>query len=390
MTTYHPAPSPAHTRGGARSWAPIAALSFGIATLVGSEFLPASVLPAIAADIGVREGVAGLAVAMTAVAGAVTAPTIAVVLPRADRRVVLLGLLALATLSNLAVAVTPNFALLLIARLVLGVAIAGYWSFAFGAGVTARPGRDHVVSTALFVGVSVATIVVVPLSSLAGDAIGWRAVFLGAAGVSALSLAAVAATLPQVPAHPSAGLTMMRRAVANRLLMAGVGCIVLFVFGNFVAYPYIRLAIDDVAPDRAAWLLLAWGVGGLAGNLVAGALSARLRLLATVGPVLLGGGLALSAGTATVAVFAVAIVVWGIGFNLTTVVSQLWVTRVEPEHAESAMALQVTAFQSAITLAAVVGGALVDAYDVQVALLVGAASAVASGIGFALLRVPRD
>jgi predicted MFS family arabinose efflux permease len=389
MTASATAPSPARTEG-ASSWAPIAALTLGIAALVGSEFLPASVLPAIASDIGVREGVAGLAVATTAAAGAVTAPTIAVVLPRADRRVVLIGLLALATLSNLLVAVTPSFALLLVARLVLGVAIAGYWSFAFGAGVTARPGRDHVVSTALFVGVSIATILGVPISSLAGDAIGWRAVFVGAAALSALSGVAVAMTLPSVPAHPSAGLTAMKRALANRVLMAGVACIVLFVFGNFVAYPYIRLAIDDVSTHGAAWLLLAWGVGGLAGNLVAGALAGRLRFLAAAGSVVLGGGLALAAGVGSVPLFAVGIVVWGVGFNAGTVASQLWVTRVEPDHVESAMSLQVTAFQTAITLAAVVGGAIVDSHDVQMALLVGAASAVASGAGFALLRIPRD
>ena len=181
MTTERLAPPPVRSADAVRTWAPIVALSLGIMTLVASEFLPASVLPTMAADIGVREGVAGLAVAATAAAGALTAPTITVVLPRADRRNVLIGLLIAATVSNVVVAVTPSFAVLLVGRLILGVAIAGYWSLAFGAGVSTRPGRDHVVSTSLSVGVSVATIVAVPLASLAGDAIGWRAVFVGAA-----------------------------------------------------------------------------------------------------------------------------------------------------------------------------------------------------------------
>ena len=167
MTTECLAPSPVRSADAVRTWAPIVALSLGIMTLVGSEFLPASVLPTMAADIGVREGVAGLAVAATAAAGALTAPTITVVLPRADRRTVLIGLLIAATVSNLVVAVTPSFAVLLVGRLILGVAIAGYWSLAFGAGVSTRPGRDHVVSTSLSIGVSVATIVGVPLASLA-------------------------------------------------------------------------------------------------------------------------------------------------------------------------------------------------------------------------------
>jgi DHA1 family purine ribonucleoside efflux pump-like MFS transporter len=342
-----------------------------------------------AADIGVTEGVAGLAVAATAVAGAVTAPTIAVLLPRTDRRLVLVGLLVAATVSNLTVALAPSFAVLLFGRLVLGAAIAGYWSFAFGAGTSAVPGRDHLVSAALAVGVSVATVIGVPVASVAGDAVGWRVVFLIAAGISALSVAAVVAKLPPVPAHPTAGLRMLRRALGNRRLMAGVGCVVLVAFGNFAAYPYFRLAIGDVAPGGTSWLLLSWGLGGLVGNLAAGALSARLRLAVAGAPLLLAGGLALTAAPPSAPLFAFAIILWGLAFNMVPVATQLWVTRVEPEHAESAMSLQVLAFQLAITLGAAVGGAIVDSYDVQTALLVGAVGAAASGLGFTLLRVPR-
>ena len=77
------------------TWTPVVALSFGIAMVVLSEFLPAGVLPGLAADVGVSEGTAGLAVAATAIAGAFTAPSIAVLLPRADRRTVLVALLSL-------------------------------------------------------------------------------------------------------------------------------------------------------------------------------------------------------------------------------------------------------------------------------------------------------
>ncbi|MEO3782332.1 MFS transporter [Actinocorallia sp. B10E7] len=372
-----------------RAWPPLTALAAGIGALVASEFLPASVLPAMAADIGVSEGVAGLAVAATAIAGAVTAPSIAVLLPRADRRTVLVALLGAAVVSNLAVAVAPGFAVLLLGRLVLGIAIAGYWSFAFGAGTRAVPGRDHMVSTSIALGVTVATIAGVPLASLFGDEVGWRAVFVGAAVLSALSALAVARTLPSVPAHPSAGFTMLRQAVANRRLMAGVLCVVLVAFGNFAAYPYIRVAIEEVDPASTTWLLLAWGAGGMVGNLAAGRFAGRLRVVAAAAPLLLGGGLLLTATATTLPLLTVAVVLWGLAFNMVPVATQLWVTRVEPERAESALSLQVTAFQMAITFGSASGGALLDAYGVTSALLLGTASAVAAGVGFALLRVPR-
>jgi DHA1 family purine ribonucleoside efflux pump-like MFS transporter len=357
--------------------------------LVASEFLPASVLPGMAADLGVSEGTAGLAVAATAIAGAVTAPSIAVLLPRADRRRVLLGLLLAATIADLAVALAPGFAVMLAGRLLLGVAIAGYWSFAFGAGVHALPGRERLVSTSLSVGVSVATIIAVPLASIGADTAGWRTVFGAAAALTAVSLVLLAIVFPPVPAHPAAGLAMMRSALRNPKLIAGLILIVLAVFGNFVAYPYIRLAIMRVAPDGSAWLLLTWGLGGLLGNLAAGALATRLTLASAAAPMLLSASLAVTAYAVGVPMLAVGIVVWGIAFSMMPVTTQLWVARAEREHTESAMGLQVTAFQVAITAGSAAGGALVDGHGVTAALALGAVVAVVSGIGFAVLRAPR-
>jgi DHA1 family purine ribonucleoside efflux pump-like MFS transporter len=339
-----------------------------------------------ASDLGVSEGAAGLAVAATAVAGAATAPSIAVILPRTDRRRVLIGLLAGATISDLVVAVAPTFAALMAARLLLGVAIAGYWSFAFGAGTWVRPGRDHVVSTALASGVSVATVIGLPIGSLAGDAVGWRVVFGAAAVASALSAVAVGAKLTAVPAQPSAGLAMLRRALANRRLMAGIAAIMIVVLGNFAAYPYIRVAIEDVAPGRSSLFLLGWGIAGLAGNLAAGGQSFRLRRATATAPVLLAGGLAIATAPTEI-VLAVGILLWGFAFNAIPVLTQLWVTRVEPRHAESALSLQVTAFQTAITFGAVLGGWVVDAYDVRTALVLGAGCAIVSGVVFGALRM---
>jgi predicted MFS family arabinose efflux permease len=312
-----------------------------------------------------------------------------VVLPRTDRRTVLVGLLVATALANLAVAVAPGFAVLLLGRLVLGIAIAGYWSFAFGAGTHALPGRDNVISTSLAMGVTVATIAGVPLASLIGDAVGWRTVFGIGAALAAVSALALRATLPPVPPHPSAGFTMLRQAVANRWLMGGILGVVLVAFGNFMAYPFIRIAIEEIDSGSTVWLLLAWGVGGLAGNLVAGRFAGRLRIVAAAAPLLLGGGLLITTTASSLPLLAAGIVVWGVAFNMVPVATQLWVTRVESERAESAMSLQVTAFQVAITLGSASGGVLLDAHGVPPVYVIGAAFAGLAGVLFAALRVPR-
>lgn len=383
----HPGRTSSHTIGPARQFAAIVALSLGIAMLVAAEFLPASVLPIIAGDLQVSTGMAGLTVASTALAGALTAPTISSVIGRTNRRTVLLVLLGLAIVANLLVAIAPHFMVLLLGRLVLGVAIAGYWSLAFGVGVQVAPGRPALVSTALATGTSVATIVAVPLASLLGDVAGWRTVFWIATGLTVLTTAVLAAVLPGVRAQPGAGLTMMRLALRRRRLMVGVLFVGLVAFANFLAYPYIRVLIERVSPGATAALLLAWGIGGLLGNFAAGYLSRWLRMAVTIGPVLLMGSLAVLSTTSSPVLLAVAVIGWGIGFNFVPVTTQLWVSTVEPARAEAAVALQVTAFQTAITIGSALGGLLLDRVGLGTALLVGAVAAALAAIGFASLRV---
>jgi predicted MFS family arabinose efflux permease len=373
-----------------RGGASIAALAIGIAVLVTSELLPAGVLPTIATDIGVSDGVAGLAVAFTAISGAIAAPTIALVLPRADRRRVLMAMVGLGALANLSVALAPSFGLLLAGRFILGIAISGFWSFAFGAGIHAAPGRSRAVSTALACGVSVAAVVGVPVGAIVADNASWRIAFGGAAVLCIASGIVLALVLPSVPAHPSAGIRMMRRALRNRRLLAGLACILFAGFGNFAAYPYIRLVIARVDPSSAPWVLLAWGLGGVAGTLLAGVFAVRLRLLSAAAPLLLAIGLVVAASATNLALLVTAVVMWGFAFNMLPVAAQLWVARVEPDRTESAISLVVTSFQIAITVGAIAGGALLNYGGVTWPLYVGAVSAGAAAVGFALLRLPRN
>jgi DHA1 family purine ribonucleoside efflux pump-like MFS transporter len=137
-------------------------------------------------------------------------------------------------------------------------------------------------------------------------------------------------------------------------------------------------------------MLLAWGLGGLVGNVVAGTLASRLRLATAAGPLLLAAALAVTAWAAGLPMLAAGVILWGLAFNMMPVATQLWVARTEREHTESAMGLQVTAYQVAIMVGAAIGGAFVDRQGVAATLLLGAVCAAISGAAFAVLRGPRS
>src|ERR671910_1164577 len=91
------------------AWLAVVSLGLGIFTLVASEFLPASLLSPIAADLGISEGTAGQLVTATSLIGIIGGPLVVSALPRVDRRWVMAGLTTLAIVSNVLVAISPAF-----------------------------------------------------------------------------------------------------------------------------------------------------------------------------------------------------------------------------------------------------------------------------------------
>jgi len=121
----HPPAAPA-----AAHWPAVVSLMLGVFSLVTAEFLPASLLTAMATDLGISDGAAGQAVTATALVGAIAAPTMPLATRRLDRRVVMLALTLLLLVSNALAVAAHGLALLLAARVMLGVALGGFWSMA--------------------------------------------------------------------------------------------------------------------------------------------------------------------------------------------------------------------------------------------------------------------
>ncbi|WP_226955745.1 MULTISPECIES: MFS transporter [Rhodococcus] len=361
-------------------------------TLVLAEFLPPSLLTQMAASLDITEGQAGQTVTATAFMGFLVAPVVGMMFPRLDRRTLLTGVALTAAVSNILVAIAPNLVLLLVARLILGAAISGFWamSLAIVSQLVApeRLGRGLMLVNG---GTTVATVGGVPLGVYLGSVFDWRVVFVGVAVVSVLVAILLRTVLPAIAPATTTGF----RELADTLKVPGLslGLIghVLTVLGHFAAFTYIRLAFEQVPGIGAggiAGLLAAFGIGGLAGNVVVGLLvDKHLNLMRLVVPALIGFGIA------TVALFpgqfwavGVGATAWGIGFGAWLLVVSTWIGRLAQDRMESVGGLIVTGFQIAITLGAGLGGVVADNAGVQVTLI---AAAIAALVGGTLFRMAR-
>ncbi|WIE68610.1 MFS transporter [Curtobacterium sp. MCLR17_054] len=376
-----------------RGWLSVTSVALGSFVLVLSEFLPIGLLPAIADDLDVGIGTAGLMVVATGLVGAVAAPVVTVLTSRLDRRVVLVSLTVLLVVADGLAAIAPSFWVLLIARMLLGVGIGGFW--AIGAGIAGRLVRPELTIRAtslITAGVSVATVVSLPLGALVSSLASWRLGFVigGALGVVALVLQL--AMLPRIPAQQR-----VRFATLGSLLRvprARVGLIAAaFVFAaQFAAYTYIAPYLQQlvgVGPDTVTIALLVFGVAGIVGNFAAGFTLDR-SVLATIGAskfVLAAAVVLLPLLAHSVAGVFVLLVVWGLVWGALPLGMQTWMSTASSAGSETGLALFVTTIQLAIAAGSVLGGAAVSSFGLAAdfwlaggVAIVGAVVLVAMGL----------
>jgi predicted MFS family arabinose efflux permease len=375
-------PAPTRARSG---WPGVIALMVAVFTLVTSEFLPASLLPLMASDFGITEGVAGQVVTATALVGMIAGPGVGLLFPRLDRRRLLIGLLVLALLSNVLTAVAPSYAVVVVARLVLGAAIAGTWSMALAVASHLVPaGHLGRAMSVVNIGVAAATVAAVPLGALVSSFAGWRAVFWAVAAATAVALVLFVVVMPSVPAAAGGGLRTLIAVLRSRVMIVGLLGLAVLVAGHFGSYTFIRTAAEGVpalTPATIAVLLAVYGVGGLLGNVLSGLVVDRHLGFAmlTIPLIIAVAIIGFSLSTGSVILVFVAAALWGAGFGAIPTMSQTWVSRAEPTRVEAAGGLFVATFQLAIALGAALGGLVLDTSGVQTVFLAGGLAVVVGG-----------
>lgn len=255
------------------SWTALAALGVAAFALVTTEFLPVGLLPYIADALGRSEGSIGLMVMLPGLLAALAAPGIILLAGKLDRRWVLTGLIALLTLSNVIVALASSFELVLFGRLLMGVAVGGFWTVGGSLGARLRPTRPAQASAVILSGVSLGTVAGVPAGALLGDLLGWRWAFGVAGAIALLVLLLLLVVLPPLPAERGRGLHDLRRLLGLPKIRLGMAAVVLMFGGHFAAYTFISpflLRITGIAPVALSVVLLAYGVAAFAGNLLGG------------------------------------------------------------------------------------------------------------------------
>jgi predicted MFS family arabinose efflux permease len=361
------------------AWLAVSSIAVGTFAMVSTEFMPIGLLTDIARGLNVSDGTAGLMITMPGVLAAFAGPALIVASGRLDRRTVLIALTTLLIASNLLAAFAPNFATMLVARLLLGLCVGGFWTFAPAAATQLVPEASKARAMSLVLaGVSAATVLGVPAGSLLGTLFGWRASFAVTGALAAIVLLVQLWLLPAIPPVRAIGARDLLTPLTRRMAQVGLLAVLFFIAGHFAAYTYLKPLLQQVfglAPHSVSTLLLVYGAVGFIGTFLGGSLMARsVRGTTLLAALMLATALLLSTviGSGFVA-GAVVVFIWGVAFGLIPVALTGWMMEAVPDAPEAGQALLVSGFQVAIASGALIGGVTVDNFGISSAMVLSGA-----------------
>jgi DHA1 family inner membrane transport protein len=255
-------------------WLAVLALAMGGFGIGTTEFVAMGLLPDIANSLGVSEPTAGHVISAYALGVVIGAPLIAALTARLPRKSLLLGLMVVFTLGNLASIFAPTYGSLVAARFIAGLPHGAYFGIAalVAAHLMGPQNRAKAVAHVL-TGLTVATVLGVPMASWLGQHFGWRSAFGLVVAVGVLTLTALRFWLPTMNTmHVTSPLTELGALKRPQVLLALLTGMIGFG-GMFAVYTYVATTLTDVAGLSRSLVplaLMVFGVGMVIGNLVGG------------------------------------------------------------------------------------------------------------------------
>jgi len=211
----------------------------------------------------------------------VGAPLLTAALSKVPRKKALLALMAIFTLGNLACALAPNYAVLMIARVVTSLAHGTF--FGVGAVVAASlvpADRKAAAISTMFTGLTVATLLGVPAGSWLGLHFGWRSTFWAVCAIGLVAMAVIARFVSAREAGCGSGVSLKEelRVLGRLHVLLGLTATVFGFAGVFAVFTYIQPLLTQVTGFSDAGvsaILLMFGIGMVLGNVIGGRLTDR-------------------------------------------------------------------------------------------------------------------
>ena len=347
-------------------WSAVFSLFAGVTSLIAAEFIPVSLLTPIASTLQISEGMAGQTVTAVGICSVISSLLLVPATKMFDRRMVLLALSLLLIVSDVLVAMAPNYFILLIGRGLLGFCVGGFWSMASAVTIKLVPAKDITRALSIvYAGVSFATIISLPLASYLGYFIGWRNVFFASAILAVFSFIWQIISLPSLPPQKETSFKNMFGLLKEPWIALGIAATIFSFAGYHFFFTYLRPFLEHtlaLSATRLSILLLLFGIANCLGTVVAGIFMKEMyrNTMILVHIILLIFSVTFILYFENLWLSQILVILWGFMFGFIPVGWSTWIVRTLANKSEMIGGLSVAAIQFSIGTAAAIGGSIYD------------------------------
>ncbi|MEU4194351.1 Cmx/CmrA family chloramphenicol efflux MFS transporter [Kribbella sp. NPDC026611] len=350
---------------------PIAVYVLGLSIFAQgtSELMLAGLLPELSTDLHVSIPQAGLLISAFAVGMLLGAPILVVLTLRWSRRTALLLFLAVFALMHVAGALTTSYTVLLATRIIGAFVYAGFWSVAAVTVVALVPSTSRARAMSIVTGgLTIATIVGLPLGTVLGQHLGWQSAFWTVAALCVLAMSGVLATVPAEKPDPATAprLSAELKVLVNARLWLAFGTTALVTATILVVFSYLAPLLTrstGLSAGAVPAVLALYGLGSFIGITVGGrfadALPFHTLFISITGLIALSAALALTATTPVLAILVISLL-GGFGFAANPALNAR-VFSLAGDAPTLATATNFSAFNVGITVGPWLGGLAIDA-----------------------------
>lgn len=251
--------------------------AFGIIT---TEFGVIGILPALAKHFNVSIDSAGWLLSAFALTVAVTGPFTNMLTAKINRKLIMCLVLGFFVISNLLSAIAPSFTVLMIARILPAFLHPVFWAVSITAAAKQAGPKDAPKAIAVVMaGLSIATVLGVPLTTYMADLFNWRASFILSAGINLVAFVALAMLVPSMPVDEKQGSQLGQiKMLRSTNLWIKFAAVTAILAGMFATYGYLAEYLQKVSNMSGAQIsvmLLIFGGTGIAGNWLTGILLSK-------------------------------------------------------------------------------------------------------------------
>lgn len=344
-------------------WIALIVLSLSSFAIVTTELAPIGLLSALAHDLNQSEAITGLIVTGYGWVAAISALCSIVLLIRFPRKMVLMIMLLILAISNIIVAYSSSFNMIFSARIIGAIAHGSFWALIGAVAYSLVPKHKLGLATSIiFSGVSVASILGVPLASYLTQLSSWRLAFEFLGLLSFIVCILILLFVPKIPdqAPLASGFfkKVLQHSTLNRLFILTA----LIISSHFAAFTFIEPFLSQIAQlesGQITLLLLVFGLAGLIGNILAGKLIDRhLHTIILISLVFISGSVfafGYLGYQVTLSIAIVFLALWGVSIASIFVGLQTWVLKQADDLASAASAIYVAVFNASIGLGALIG-----------------------------------